>query len=111
MLQELDEIIKKAVQHKGYSLVDIFQPCVSFNKINTFKWFKANSYYLGDDYDSSNKSEAVKKAFETDKFPLGVIYTNIDNKTFEENLIAYKTNKKPLYKRKVDLKKVQELLT
>jgi 2-oxoglutarate ferredoxin oxidoreductase subunit beta len=109
--KEMKEIIKKAVQHKGYSLVDIFQPCVSFNKINTFKWFKENSYYLGDDYDSGNKSEAVKKAFETEKFPLGVIYINTNNKTFEENIIAYKKDKKPLYKRKVDFKKVQELLT
>lgn len=110
-IKQMKDIIKKAIQHKGYSLVDIFQPCVSFNKINTFKWYKDNSYYLSDDYDSSDKSEAVKKAFETEKFPLGVIYTNTKNKTFEDNLIAYKKDKKPLYKRKVDIKKVQELLT
>ena len=110
-IKQMKEIIKKAVKHKGYSLVDIFQPCVSFNKINNFKWFKENTYYLDDNYVSSDKTEAIKKAFETEKFPLGVIYTNTDNKTFEENLIAYKTDKEPLYKRKVDLQKIQELLT
>ena len=110
-IKQMKEIIKKAVKHKGYSLVDIFQPCVSFNKINNFKWFKENTYYLDDNYVSSDKTEAIKKAFETEKFPLGVIYTNTDNKTFEENLIAYKTDKEPLYKRKVDFKKIQELLT
>jgi len=110
-IKQMKDLIKKAIQHKGYSLIDIFQPCVSFNKINNFKWFKDNTYYLDDDYVRSDKTEAIKKAFETEKFPLGVIYTNSDNKTFEENLIAYKTNKKPLYKRKVDLQKIQELLT
>ncbi len=39
-IEETKEILKKAVVHKGYALVDIFQPCVSFNKINTFQWFK-----------------------------------------------------------------------
>src|SRR5512136_2357086 len=39
-MEKTKEIIKKAIQHKGYSLVDILQPCVSFNKINTFKWYR-----------------------------------------------------------------------
>ena len=109
-MDQMKEILKKAVNNKGYSLVDIFHPCVSFNKINNFKWFKDNTYYLVEKYDSTNKIEALKKAFETDKFPLGVIYTNGKNKTFEENLIAYKNDKRPLYKREVDLKKIQKLL-
>ena len=109
-MKQMKEILKEAVRHKGYALVDIFHPCVSFNKINNFKWFKDNTYYLDEEYDSTNKIEALKKAFETDKFPLGVIYTNGKNKTFEENLIAYKNDKRPLYKREVDLKKIQKLL-
>lgn len=110
-VKEMKEIIKKAILHKGYSLVDIFQPCVSFNKINDFKWYKDNTYYLDDSYVNSDKIEAIKKAFETEKFPLGVIYTNTDFKTFEENLPAYRTDKKPIYKRKVDFTKVQKLLS
>ena len=54
--------------------------------------------------------EALKKAFETEKFPLGVIYKNGENKTFEENLIAYKNDKRPLYEREVDLEKIEKLL-
>ena len=107
---QMKEILKKAINNKGYSLVDIFHPCVSFNKINNFKWFRNNTYYLDKNYDSTDKMEALKKSFETDKFPLGVIYTNGKNKTFEENLLAYKNIKKPLYKRKVDLKKLEKLL-
>ena len=47
-MEKTKEILKKAITHKGYALVDIFQPCVSFNKINTYKWFKENTYYLSD---------------------------------------------------------------
>lgn len=109
-MDQMKKILKEAVKHKGYALVDIFHPCVSFNKINNFKWFKDNTYYLNENYDNTDKMEALKKAFETDKFPLGVIYTNGKNKTFEENLIAYKTDKRPLYKREVNLGKIEKLL-
>lgn len=108
---QLKDILMKAISNKGYSLVDIFHPCVSFNKINTFKWFKDNTYYLEKEYDCTDRLEAIKKAFEIDKLPLGVIYTNGSNKTFEENLIAFKNNNNPLYKRKVDLKKIEKLLS
>ncbi|MCH7658705.1 MAG: 2-oxoacid ferredoxin oxidoreductase [Bacteroidetes bacterium] len=109
-MNQMKEILKEAVKHKGYALVDIFHPCVSFNKINNFKWFKNNTYYLNENYDNTDKMEALKKAFETDKFPLGVIYTNGKNKTFEENLTAYKNDKRPLYKREVDLGRIEKLL-
>ena len=109
-MNQLKEILKEAVNHKGYALVDVFHPCVSFNKINTFKWFKDNTYYVDENYDNTDKIEAIKKAFETDKLPLGVIYKNEKNKTFNENLNAYKNDKRPLYKRKVNLKKVEKLL-
>jgi 2-oxoglutarate ferredoxin oxidoreductase subunit beta len=109
--EQTKEIIKKAIQHKGYSLIDIFQPCVSFNKINNFKWFKDNTYYLGDDYDPYDQVEAFRKSLETDKFPLGVIYMNKDRvTTFEENLVAYEENKKPLFEKKRDTEKVKALL-
>jgi len=109
--EKTKEIIKKAILHKGYSIVDIFQPCVSFNKINSFKWYKENTYYLDDDYDPTNQIEAFRKALETDKFPLGILYTNEDRKTpFEENLIAYENDKTPIVERKRDLEFVKSLL-
>lgn len=105
------EIIKKAIMHKGYSLVDIFQPCISFNKVNTFKWYKENTYFLKENYDPYNQVEAFKKSMEKEKFPLGVFFINKEKKyTFEDNLIAYEKNKNPLFKRKRDLNKVKLLL-
>jgi len=38
------DILKKAISHKDYALVDILQPCVTYNKLNTYQWFKANTY-------------------------------------------------------------------
>ena len=110
--EKTKEIIKKAILHKGYALVDIFQPCVSFNKVNNYKWFKENTYYLDEDYDPYNQSLAFDKSLETDKFPLGVIYINKEKtSTFEENLVAYEKDKTPLFERKRDIKKVKGLLS
>ena len=44
--ESLKEIMLQAINHKGYSLVDILQPCVSFNKVNTHKWYKDRIYSL-----------------------------------------------------------------
>ncbi len=104
------KILKQAIQHKGFSIVDLFQPCVTFNKLNTYQWFKDNTYYLEDSYDPHNRIEALKRAFEEDKFPLGVFYAEENRKTFEENNMAYEVDKTPLYKRDVDLKKLSNLV-
>jgi len=105
-IEQTKEIMKKAIQHRGFALVDIFQNCVSFNKINTFKWFKDNIYYLPDDYDPSDRAGAFKKSLEEEPFPLGIIYKSNHRTTFEENLSVYKNNKSPLYKRDVDFKEI-----
>jgi 2-oxoglutarate ferredoxin oxidoreductase subunit beta len=110
-IEETKEIIKKAILHKGYAIVDIFQPCVSFNKVNNFKWFKENTYYLDEKYDPFNQVEAFRKSLETEKYPLGVIYMNKDRvTTFEENLVVYEKNNTPLFERKRDIAKVKSLL-
>lgn len=70
------ETIQAAINHKGFSLVDIMQPCVSFNKVNTFGWYKERSYILKD-HDSRDWAAALAKADEFDeKIPLGIIYQN-----------------------------------
>lgn len=107
-IEQTKEIMKKAILHKGFALVDIFQNCVSFNKINTFKWFKDNTYYLPHDYDPSDRSAAFKKSLEEEPFPLGIIYKSDHRSTFEENLSVYENDSTPLYKRDVDFKLIVE---
>ncbi len=73
----LSEMIQKAILHKGFSLVDILQPCVTFNKKNNFVWYKKRIYKLDENYNPKDRIAAFKKSLEWgDKIPLGVIYTN-----------------------------------
>jgi 2-oxoglutarate ferredoxin oxidoreductase subunit beta len=106
-IEQTKEMMKKAIAHRGFALVDIFQPCLSFNKTNTFKWFKDNTYYLPDGYDPSDRAGAFKKSLEEEPFPLGIIYQSDHRATFEENLTVYKKDKSSLFNRKVDMKKVK----
>ena len=89
--------------------MDIFQPCVSFNKINTKQWFKENTYYL-EDHEQTDRQKAFEKATETEKLPLGVFYTSPEKSSFEENIRLYKDNQAPLYEREPDMAKLQNLI-
>jgi len=108
--EQTKEIMKKAIQHKGFSLVDIFQPCVTYNKINTFRWFKSNTYYLDDEYDPTDRLAAFEKSIEHDKYPLGVLYRSLPRATFEENSGIYDVDERPLFQRALDKKKLKELI-
>jgi len=70
------ELIKQAVAYRGFALVDILQPCVSFNPERTHQWYASRTYELSE-YDTSDKHKAFEKALEWDeKIPLGVLYRN-----------------------------------
>jgi len=108
--EQTKAILKKAIAHKGYALVDIFQPCVTFNKVNTFKWFKENTYYLDDSHDPYDRVEAFRRALQSDRLPLGVFYLNPNKLTFEENIGIYRDNPAPLFERGVNKEKLSALL-
>lgn len=72
--EHLVDMIQAGIRHKGFALIDIMQPCVSFNKVNTFGWYKERCYKL-EDHDASDWAAALAKADEfEDAIPLGVIY-------------------------------------
>jgi len=97
------EMLKIAMLHKGYVLIDIFQPCVSYNKINTFKWFKENVYKLPYEYDPTDKVKAFEKSLESHPFPIGVIYKSLPKVILEEALRdECQIGDNPLYAREVD---------
>jgi 2-oxoglutarate/2-oxoacid ferredoxin oxidoreductase subunit beta len=81
------ETVKSAVNHNGFSVVNILQPCVTFNKINTYHYYLEHTYKLSQDYDASNMTAAMGKALELneEKFPLGIIY-QVDRPTYHEQL-------------------------
>ena len=77
MVDHLSELIREGIAHAGFALIDILQPCVSFNKVNTFAWYKKRSYTLPTEYDPRDWGNAMKTATEWDeKIPLGIIYRN-----------------------------------
>lgn len=96
------EIIKAAIAHKGYALVDVLQPCVTYNKLNTYAWFKTKTYYLEASHDPRDRFKALKRAWETEKLPLGIFYLN-PKPTFEERLDVYRESREPLYRRAPNL--------
>ncbi|WP_411168249.1 2-oxoacid:ferredoxin oxidoreductase subunit beta [Clostridium sp. MB05] len=91
--EHLKSTIKAAMNHNGYSLIDIMQPCVVFNKINTFKWYKDRIYKLDDSYDSTNKVEALKKAeeFGDEGIPVGIIYRDNTKESYHQAHPVLKT--------------------
>ena len=103
-------MMKQAIIHKGYALIDILQPCVTFNKINTYKWFKEHSYYLDDSHDPADRNAAFAKATEEGRFPLGVLYEIEGKPTFEDNLRVYADSSDPLYKRRHDSEQIMKLI-
>jgi 2-oxoglutarate ferredoxin oxidoreductase subunit beta len=90
--------------------VDIFQPCVTFNRVNTYDWFQENSYYLEDDHNPSDRRAAFARAIETEKYPLGILYRGPEKTTFEKTLGEdLPAEGKPLYQRKFDRDRLVQL--
>jgi 2-oxoglutarate ferredoxin oxidoreductase subunit beta len=85
--KHLTELLKQAITHKGFSFLDIFSPCVTYNKDNTFQWFRPRVKKLEDDaaYDPTNWPEAVKRATVWgDEIPIGKFYERTDLPSLEE---------------------------
>ncbi len=80
----LISVMKQAIQYPGYALVDILQPCISFNKVNTFAWYNERVYELDETYNPENKLSALEKSMEFgEHIPIGVIYRE-SGRTFHE---------------------------
>jgi len=103
-------MIKEGIQHKGFAFIDILQPCVSFNHLNTYEWYSKRVYDIEEDgdYNPSDRSVAFRKAqVWKDKIPIGVFYRE-KRKTFEEQLPQL--GRIPLVKRKIDPKIFEPLM-
>jgi 2-oxoglutarate ferredoxin oxidoreductase subunit beta len=108
MIDHLAEIVKQALSHKGFALIDVLQPCVSFNKVNTFAWYKERCYTLPEEYDPTDWQTAIQVAMEWgDKIPLGIIYRN-QRPAFETKFSVLKQG--PLVGRRTDMKVLKEIL-
>jgi len=83
--KQLTRLIAGAIAHKGFSLIDVFSPCVTFNKINTYPWFKERVYKLEDaPYDTGDLMAAMEKSMEFEpRIPIGLLYKK-EKPTYED---------------------------
>lgn len=98
-IAHLTELYKRALTHRGFALVDVFQPCVTWNRLNTFQWFRERVYKLDEtDWDPTDRSAAFDLSMttfheltctpETCKIPIGVFYERPDVPAYEEGVPA-----------------------
>ncbi|MDO9287483.1 MAG: 2-oxoacid:ferredoxin oxidoreductase subunit beta [Thermodesulfovibrionales bacterium] len=107
-MEHLKGLMKEAINHKGFSLVDILQPCVTFNKINTYEWYRQRVYHIEPEYNPENRTEAFKRALEWgDRIPVGIIYRN-SRQMLEERIPIIMD--KPLVKQLPALSKLETTL-
>ncbi len=108
-IDHLSELINAAIKHRGFALIDILQPCVSFNRQNTFAWYKERVYKVeNEDHDPDDKAAAFVRSQEWgDRIPIGIIYRQ-EKPTFEELLPQLKEI--PLVKQPIDPLKIEALL-
>jgi 2-oxoglutarate ferredoxin oxidoreductase subunit beta len=84
--EHLSWLIVEGINYNGFSLIDVLQPCVTFNKKNTYEWYSKRIYKVNDDasYNPTDKILAYQKASEWgDRIPIGVIYKH-EKETYED---------------------------
>ncbi len=89
--KHMAQVIAAGIQHRGYSLIDVLQPCVTLNKVNTYDWYRSRLYHLEEDssYDPSDRVAAWEKANEWgDKIPVGIIYRKDGVAPYEDHVPA-----------------------
>ncbi|MCO4096303.1 2-oxoacid:ferredoxin oxidoreductase subunit beta [Macrococcoides canis] len=93
-IKELTSIIEAAVNHKGFSFVNVFSPCVTYNKVNTYDWFKEHLTKLADieGYDHTNKQLAMNTVHEQDGLVTGIVYQDTEAPTYESQIEGYSNN-------------------
>ncbi|TDM12936.1 2-oxoacid:ferredoxin oxidoreductase subunit beta [Macrococcus bovicus] len=93
-IKELTAIIEAGIQHKGFSFINVFSPCVTYNKINTYDWFKENLTKIADieGYDPSNKAQALSTVIEHDGLVTGIIYQDTATPSYAEQIDGYSQN-------------------
>jgi 2-oxoglutarate ferredoxin oxidoreductase subunit beta len=83
----LKNLIVEAIKHRGFAFIDVFQPCVTFNYLNTYDWFRQRVYKLEEeDHDVTDRKKALEKALEWgDRIPIGIFYKK-ERPTYRDNL-------------------------
>jgi len=108
MEEHLIDVLIQAIDHRGFSLIDVLQSCVSFNRVNTYKWYKDRCKPLPSSYDPYDWEAAMRTAQQWgEEIPIGIIYRN-DKPPFEKHYSALR--KGPLVGQELDLSKLKKIM-
>lgn len=102
-LKQLTHVIEEGLKHDGFAFINVFSPCVTFNKINTYDWFKENIVDVEEieGYDPSNRAMAMAKVIETGGMLCGLIYQDKTRKSYEHHVPGFR--EEPLAEQDLEL--------
>lgn len=90
-VNQLVSLIQQAIEYKGFSLINVFSPCVTYNKINTYDWYRENVVNLDNrpDYDPADRATAMRTVIETHGLCTGLIYKDDSRVAYEDQIQGY----------------------
>lgn len=117
-VEHLTSLYVQALNHRGFALVDVFQPCVTWNKLNTYAWVRERAYKLEESgWDPSDRTKAFELSLstfhdvecspESCRIPLGIYYREEDKPTYEDGVKAATT---PGWKRALEPRDISAIL-
>ncbi|MDU3146465.1 MAG: 2-oxoacid:ferredoxin oxidoreductase subunit beta, partial [Staphylococcus sp.] len=82
------KLIEDAINHDGFSFVNVFSPCVTYNKVNTYDWFKEHLTSIEDieNYDPTDKQLAMKTVLEHESLVKGIVYQDTTTPSYESQI-------------------------
>lgn len=91
-IKQLTSLIEQGIRHDGFSIINVFSPCVTFNKVNTYEWFKEHLVSLDSfpNYDPSNRVMAMTKLMETGGLLTGLIYRDETRTSYESRIPGFR---------------------
>ncbi len=90
-IKELTAIIEAGLNHKGFSFINVYSPCVTYNKVNTYEWFKENLTKLSDieGYDHTNREMAMQTVMKNEGLVTGIIYQDQETTSYQDKIKGY----------------------
>ncbi|MDP4083113.1 MAG: 2-oxoacid:ferredoxin oxidoreductase subunit beta [Bacillota bacterium] len=90
-LKELTSLIEEGIKHEGFSFINVYSPCVTYNKVNTYDWYKENLTKLSDveGYDHSNRDMAMQTLMKYNGLVTGLVYQNKGKQSYQQLLQGY----------------------
>ncbi|MBA8770894.1 2-oxoacid:ferredoxin oxidoreductase subunit beta [Staphylococcus coagulans] len=106
-IKALTKMIEDAINHDGFSFVNVFSPCVTYNKVNTYDWFKENLTAIEDieGYDVTDKQGAIQTVLQHDSLIKGIVYQDTETPSYESQIEALDDT--PLAKHDLSLSEAQ----